>query len=52
MLSHQIIRAVFWEMLPPKGFRVRKEWKPFREKAMREAAVPQLIERWMEVTGS
>jgi A/G-specific adenine glycosylase len=47
VLSHQIIHAVFWEVLPPKGFKPPKEWKPLPEKAIRNVAVPRLIERWL-----
>ena len=48
VLSHQVIRAVFWEVAPPKGFRPPKEWKLLPEKRIGEVAVPRLIERWLE----
>ncbi len=48
VLSHQIIRAVFWEVLPPEGFNPPKEWKALPEKRIGEVAVPRLIERWLE----
>ena len=48
VLSHQLIRAVFWEVVPPKGFKPPKEWIPLSEKALGTVAVPRLIERWLE----
>jgi hypothetical protein len=48
MLSHQIIRAVFWEVVPPKGFTAPRDWRQLAEKDAAELAVPRLIERWLE----
>ncbi len=52
VLSHQLIRAVFWEVVPPKGFKPPKEWIPLSEKALGTVAVPRLIERWLAIARS
>ncbi len=52
VLSHQLIRAVFWEVVPPKGFKPPKEWTALSERSIGEVAVPRLIERWLEKAGS
>jgi A/G-specific adenine glycosylase len=48
VLSHQIIHAVFWEVLPPEGFNPPKDWKAQPENVIGDVAVPRLIERWLE----
>ena len=52
VLSHQLIRAVFWEVVPPKGFKPPTEWIPLSEKALGTVAVPRLIERWLAIARS
>lgn len=47
VLGHRLIRAVFWEVLPPGDF-TPKDWKALPEKRIGEVAVPRLIERWLE----
>lgn len=48
VLSHQVIRAVFWKVVPPKGFRADPAWERVHAKKVRELAVPRLIDRWLE----
>lgn len=48
VLSHQIIQAIFWEVVPPKGFSVPKEWAVADPGKMDRFAVPRLIERWLK----
>lgn len=48
VLSHQVIHAVFWTAIPPKGFRPPEEWVVMDHG---RHAVPRLIERWLERTG-
>ena len=48
VLSHQVIRAVFWKVVPPKGFRADPAWERVPTKKLRELAVPRLIDRWLE----
>jgi hypothetical protein len=50
VLSHQIIRAVFWEVDAPPGFRAPRNWKLVKHKELKALAVPRLIERWMAGT--
>lgn len=45
VLSHQIIHAVFWEAVPPIGFKPPKDWKPVPWKRIGAHALPRLIER-------
>lgn len=45
VLSHQIIHAVFWEAVPPSGFKPPKDWKPVPWKKIGAHALPRLIER-------
>ncbi len=52
VLSHQIIRAVFWEVEAPGNFRAPREWKRVKTKELKTLAVPRLIERWVASTGS
>lgn len=47
VLSHQVIHAVFWEVVPPKGH-TPTEWTAVSDHSLRERAVPRLIERWLE----
>ncbi len=47
VLSHQIIRAVFWEVVPPKSFKAPAEWKSVPTSNLHDLAVPRLIERWL-----
>ncbi|MEO8590220.1 MAG: A/G-specific adenine glycosylase [Flavobacteriales bacterium] len=48
VLSHQVIRAVFWKVTPPAGFRGAADWERVPTKKLRDLAVPRLIDRWME----
>lgn len=50
VLSHQIIRAVFWEAAPPKGFVPPVAWKRMTRLNVSELAVPRLLERWLDGT--
>jgi A/G-specific adenine glycosylase len=47
VLSHQVIHAVFWEVLPPEGWRPSAAWHEVSRHALRRKAVPRLIERWL-----
>ncbi|MBX2971812.1 MAG: A/G-specific adenine glycosylase [Flavobacteriales bacterium] len=49
VLSHQVIHALFWEVQPPKGFKVPKEWIKVSVKELDGYAVPRLMERYLEV---
>jgi A/G-specific adenine glycosylase len=50
VLSHQIIRAVFWEVEAPVNFRAPSDWKLVKHKDLKTLAVPRLIERWIAET--
>jgi A/G-specific adenine glycosylase len=52
VLSHQIIRAVFWEVEAPGNFRAPRDWKRVKTKELKALAVPRLIERWVASTSS
>ncbi len=52
VLSHQVIHAVFWEVVPPKGYRPPKEWTATKETELKERAVPRLIERYLSASSS
>ena len=47
VLSHQIIHAVFWEVMPPKGYKVPKGWSDVNGLSLDKYAVPRLIEKWI-----
>ena len=47
VLSHQIIHAVFWDVLPPRKFILPDDWRVIPFATLAELAVPRLIERWM-----
>ncbi len=49
VLSHQIIRAVFWNVEAPKGFRGAVGWSRVPLRKLNELAVPRLIDRWLEM---
>jgi A/G-specific adenine glycosylase len=51
VLSHQIIHAVFWEVVPPKDFVAPNTWTDVPLGRINEFAVPRLIERWLEGIG-
>ena len=48
VLSHQVIRAVFWEVVPPKGFRVPDDQRMVDGSRLHDLAVPKLIERFLK----
>jgi A/G-specific adenine glycosylase len=48
VLSHQIIRAVFWEVVAPDDFHFPPNWKLVTYSKLKTLAVPRLIERWVE----
>jgi A/G-specific adenine glycosylase len=48
VLSHQIIHAAFWEVGPPKKFKLPDDWKSVPFANLAGLAVPRLIERWMK----
>lgn len=50
ILSHQIIRAVFWDVEAPATFRAPSDWKLVKHKDLNAFAVPRLIERWIAET--
>lgn len=52
VLSHQVIRAVFWEVVPPNGYCPPQEWTTVSTRALEQHAVPRLIERWLAKGGS
>ncbi len=47
VLSHQHILALFWQVLPPKGFRVPEDWISVSRKALDKHALPRLLERYV-----
>lgn len=47
VLSHQVIHAVFREVLPPEGFKAPSMWKLVPRHKLGHLAVPRLIERWL-----
>ena len=47
VLSHQVIHAIFWSVVPPKNFMPPKEWECIPLKKLDRLAVPRLIERWI-----
>lgn len=52
VLSHQVIHAAFWEVLPPRTFRSPPHWIRATRKQLHELAVPRLIERWIHTSGA
>jgi A/G-specific adenine glycosylase len=50
VLSHQVIRAVFWDVVPGKGLNMPEDWVLVRVDDLEKHAVPRLIERWMDTT--
>lgn len=48
VLSHQVIQAVFWEVVPPDTWKAPAQWKAVTGARLRKLAVPRLVERWME----
>ncbi|HRH71039.1 MAG TPA: A/G-specific adenine glycosylase [Flavobacteriales bacterium] len=53
LLSHQRIETIFWEVVPPKRWKVPKEWLAVTSNMLNAFAVPRLIERYLNgaVTG-
>lgn len=47
VLSHQIIHAKFWSVVPPPDFELPDDWVLVSHDEVAEKAVPRLIERWM-----
>lgn len=47
VLSHQVIHAAFWKVLPPRKFIPPENWCAVPADKLAELAVPRLIERWM-----
>lgn len=47
VLSHQLIHAIFWSVVPPKNFTPPKEWERVPLMKLDKLAVPRLIERWI-----
>ncbi|MCO6483397.1 MAG: A/G-specific adenine glycosylase [Flavobacteriales bacterium] len=52
LLSHQVIRAVFWSVAPPEAFTPQGEWELVPLKKLKASAVPRLIERWIRLLES
>ena len=52
VLSHQVIHAVFWSVIPPIAFKPPEDWERVPLKKLDTLAVPRLIERWMELLQS
>lgn len=48
VLSHQVVHAVFWETVPPPGFKPPVHWQAVTTAQVAKLAVPRLVERWME----
>jgi A/G-specific adenine glycosylase len=48
VLSHQVIHAQFWKVIPPKKFKLPDDWKMVPKRKLAELAVPRLIDRWMK----
>ena len=48
VLSHQVIRAVFWEVQAPRSSELPGTWALVKKEAIDGYAVPRLIERWLE----
>lgn len=47
VLSHQVIQAVFWDVVPPEAWKAPAEWKAVGGAGLRKLAVPRLVERWL-----
>ena len=47
VLSHQIIHAIFWTVIPPKNFKPPTDWEHVALNKLNKLAVPRLIERWL-----
>lgn len=47
VLSHQVIHAIFWEVVPPKTYAPPGDWERIPLKKLDALAVPRLIERWL-----
>lgn len=47
VLSHQVIRGVFWALDPPQGFKPPAQWIPVRSKDLERYALPRLLERYL-----
>ena len=48
VLSHQVIMATFWQVLPPAGSKAEKDWVAVKPAALHAYAVPRLIEWYVE----
>ncbi|MBK9177186.1 MAG: A/G-specific adenine glycosylase [Flavobacteriales bacterium] len=48
VLSHQVINAVFWEVVPPGGFKPPPDWKRIPLARLDSLALPRLLERYVE----
>lgn len=49
VLSHQVIHADLWAVVPPKTFTPPEDWERVPLKKLDRLAVPRLIERWMKL---
>lgn len=47
VLSHQVIHAEFWKVVPPQNLVPPNNWHTFKPAEMGKLAIPRLIERWM-----
>ena len=52
VLSHQLIHAVFWEVLAARGFKAPTPWLRVRRTEIDRYALPRLIERYLHATES
>lgn len=48
VLSHQVVHAVFWQVVPPPGFTPPTHWMAVAPAQLAKLAVPRLVERWMD----
>lgn len=47
VLSHQVLHARFWEVIPPRAFVPPREWRSLSATELDQVAVPRLIERYL-----
>ncbi|MBP8823431.1 MAG: A/G-specific adenine glycosylase [Flavobacteriales bacterium] len=48
VLSHQVVHAVFWRIVPPKGARPPAEWRVHSRPELHALAVHRLVQVWLE----
>lgn len=47
VLSHQVLHARFWEVVPPRTFTPPPDWRSVDQTELEMVAVPRLIERYL-----